>query len=97
MAKTWARAPSPCIGVCKFRDGQCIGCSMTQHEKKAFKRLKKKSRRRDFFARLVARLHAAARLDYWARMYRRKCDRKEVGCPLDKMAAAAQGAPARGA
>lgn len=88
MAKTWGRAPSPCIDVCKFRDaGQCVGCRMTKPEKRAFKRLKGKTARRAFFEALGGRLRAAGRFDYWARMYRRKCARKEAECPLDRMEA----------
>jgi len=86
MAGTWVAAPSPCVGVCKFREGgQCIGCAMTRPEKKRFKRLRGKAGRRPFFESLVARLRAGGRLDYWQRMYRRKCDRKGRPCPLDKL------------
>lgn len=90
MSGTWAKAPSPCIGVCKFREGHCVGFTMTKPEKKAFKRLKKKSRKRAFLEALVGRLRAAARPDYWTRMYRRKCDRKDLACPLDKMGSVAE-------
>lgn len=38
-----------------------------------------------FLARLAERLSGAGRLAYWARMYRRKCDRKGLACPLDEM------------
>ena len=90
MTKTWADAPSPCIDVCKFRDaGHCIGCAMTKLEKKAFKRLDKKSKKKDFFRTLADRLETAGRLPYWTRMYRRKCDRKDAPCPLDKLDRAA--------
>lgn len=90
MAKTFAKAPSPCISVCKFKiDGQCIGCRMTKPEKKRFKRLMDKSGKRAFFVMLVDRLQDRGRLDYWTRMYRRRCERKERPCPLDKLAAAA--------
>lgn len=86
MAKTWANAPSPCIDVCKFRDeGHCIGCLMTKPEKKLFKRLSKKRRKQAFFLVLRGRLEAAERFDYWARLYRRKCDRKDASCPLDAL------------
>ncbi len=86
MAKTWAKAPSPCIDVCKFRDeGTCIGCAMTKPEKKSFKRLEGKTEKRAFFLMLLQRLEARGRLDYWARMYRRRCERKERPCVLDKL------------
>ncbi len=86
MAKTWVNAPSPCVSVCKFREGgQCIACAMTKPERKRFKRLRRKSPRRDFFEALVARLRGLERLGYWSRMYRRKCERKGQACPLDKL------------
>ncbi|GGE13227.1 hypothetical protein GCM10011390_35380 [Aureimonas endophytica] len=86
MAKTWAKAPSPCISVCKFRDeGRCIGCQMTKPEKKRFKRLKGKAERRPFFEMLRERLVARDRYAYWSRMYRRRCLKKAADCPLDKL------------
>lgn len=86
MAGLWAKAPSPCIGVCKFRDdGHCIGCRMTKPEKKRFKRLKGKSGRKPFFAMLRERLVERERYAYWSRMYRRRCARKEAACVLDKL------------
>ena len=86
MAKTWALAPTPCVGVCKFDDdGRCLGCGMTKREKKASKTLRGKAQKRPFFELLVARLGELRRLRYWSRMYRRKCDRKGAPCPLDKL------------
>ncbi|MFD2236638.1 DUF1289 domain-containing protein [Aureimonas populi] len=85
-AKVWKKAPSPCIGVCKFRDeGRCLGCQMTRPEKKAFKRLKKKAHKMAFFHELMGRLEARGRLAYWTRMYRRRCERRERPCPLDRL------------
>lgn len=86
MAKRWADAPSPCIDICKFREGgRCIGCSMTKPEKKRFKRMAKKPEKKAFFAELVKRLDSMGRLKGWSRVYRRKCDRKNVPCPLDRV------------
>ena len=86
MAKTWVKAPSPCIDVCKFRDGgECIGCRMTKPEKKAFKRLAGKTAKKAFFLVLAERLEATGRYAYWSRMYRRRCERKDRPCPLDKL------------
>lgn len=85
-AKVWRKAPSPCIGVCKFKDGgRCIGCSMTKPEKKGFKRLKRKQAKKDFLAELLVRLEGSGRLAYWTRMYRRRCERKGRPCPLDRL------------
>ena len=87
MTKRWAKAPSPCIGVCKFsaEADTCIGCAMTRRDKKRFKRLEKKPKKKAFFRALVARLTARGRLSRWERVYRRKCDRKAVPCPLDRI------------
>lgn len=86
VAKTWAKAPSPCIDVCKFKDeGRCIGCAMTKPEKKRFKRLEGKSEKRDFLVMLLERLDGIGRRAYWERMYRRKCDKKDADCPIDKL------------
>ena len=89
MAKTWALAPTPCVGVCKFDgEGRCVGCAMTKREKKTCKKLRRKTQKRPFFQLLVVRLSGLRRLRYWSRMYRRKCDRKGVSCPLDKLGVA---------
>lgn len=58
---------------------------MTKPEKKAAKSMRAKSQKRPFIKTLAARLGAVGRLPYWARMYRRKCVRKGVACPLDKL------------
>ena len=86
MAKRWRDAPSPCIDICKYRDaGRCIGCGMTKPEKKSFKRLDGKAEKKAFFRQLVLRLGAMRRYDRWAHVYRRKCDRKDIPCPLDRL------------
>ena len=82
--KLWRKAPSPCVSVCKFRDeGQCIACRMTKSEKKRFKRLDGAKKRRAFFLQLAERLEEAGRWNYWSRMYRRRCERKDRAHPLD--------------
>ncbi|MCQ8781294.1 DUF1289 domain-containing protein [Mangrovibrevibacter kandeliae] len=89
MAKTWRDAPSPCIDVCKYkRQGRCIGCSMTKDEKKAFVRLEEKADKKAFFRMLVSRLEEQGGLAFWATAYRKKCERRDVPCPLDKLEAA---------
>ncbi|WP_294642057.1 DUF1289 domain-containing protein [uncultured Aureimonas sp.] len=88
MAKTFTKAPSPCVSVCKFKiEGQCIACRMTKPEKKRFKRLEGKGEKRAFLAMLSERLQAAGRYAYWSRMYRRRCEKKGRPCPLDKLEA----------
>ena len=44
-----AKAYSPCIDVCKYRDdGHCVGCSMTKVQKKISKNLKSKDKQIEF-------------------------------------------------
>lgn len=91
MSKTkkrrWRDAPSPCIGVCTYPGGVCKGCGMKKAEKKAFKRLSGKAERKPFLLALVRRLamRDARTLRRWALVYRRKCDKRGVPCPLDKV------------
>ena len=61
---------------------------MTKREKKNWKRLEAKRDKKTFLRGLLARLEAGGRAAYWCRMYRRKCERKGVPCPLDKLNAA---------
>ncbi|SKA32617.1 DUF1289 domain-containing protein [Consotaella salsifontis] len=86
MAKTWANAPSPCIDVCKYkRKGRCIGCGMTKDEKKAFGLLREKDAKKAFFRVLLDRLAEQGGAAFWATAYRRKCEKKGLPCPLDKL------------
>lgn len=85
MAKMWKKAPSPCVDVCKYKDaGHCLGCRMTKPEKKRFKKLGK-GEKKAFFLVLRERLEAVDRYGYWARMYRRRCEKKQRPCPLDRL------------
>jgi len=61
---------------------------MLKKEKKAFKKLRGKAERKPFLEGLVARLQAqkGKRLERWVSVYRRKCAKKDVPCPLDKIA-----------
>ncbi len=87
MTKTWKNAPSPCIDVCKYkRKGRCIACAMTKDEKSAFKRLDGKEDKKPFLEELVARLEEQGGLGFWAVAYRKKCEKRGVPCPLDKVA-----------
>ncbi|MGF1551587.1 MAG: DUF1289 domain-containing protein [Paracoccaceae bacterium] len=83
-----AKVPSPCIDVCKFKlDGHCIGCGMTKKQKKRFKDLDGKAAKRAFLADLMveqARLGIKTR--GWEKGYRKRCAKKGVECPLDRLA-----------
>ena len=75
--------PSPCVDVCKYRkNGLCIGCAMTEREKKAFKTLEGKARRRAFLAALIARQAETGDFRHWQKAYARKCRKKGVAAPL---------------
>ncbi len=85
--RRWRDAPSPCIDICKYPGGICKGCGMTKPEKKAWKRLSGKAARRPFLMTIMARLAdmEGQRLERWQRVYRRKCARKNVPSPLERM------------
>lgn len=80
------KVPSPCIDVCKFkRAGHCIGCSMTKEQKKIFKSGCSDPVEQIGF--IVAQQRILGRFKHWERAYRRKCDKKDVPCPLDMVGA----------
>ncbi|RFC64429.1 DUF1289 domain-containing protein [Fulvimarina endophytica] len=86
MASVWRKAPSPCISICKRPGGgACIGCGMTKREKKDFKKSRKKGERKKLFRTIMARLDETGRLARWKHVYRRRCEKKEAPCPLDKL------------
>lgn len=71
------KLPSPCIGVCKFRDGgHYITCSMTQPQKHGFRRIEGRKGRRAFLTMLTAQQELLGRYRAWAKAYRRKCEKK---------------------
>lgn len=77
------KVPSPCIDVCKFkRAGHCIGCSMTKPQKKQFKKLDGKKAKRKFVLELYEQQQELGKYRHWEPIYRRKCDKKNVDCPI---------------
>ncbi len=83
MAK---KVPSPCIGICKFRDeGHCIGCGQTKKQKKTFKTLRSKKKRQKHLKALLNQQRRLGGRPRWERVYRRRCAKKGVDCPLDTM------------
>lgn len=75
--------PSPCISVCKFRrEGHCIGCSMTKRQKKTFKKLDGKKKRRKFITALLEQQAALGKYRHWAIAYQKKCRKKGVESPI---------------
>lgn len=79
------KIPSPCIDVCKFKlAGHCTGCGMTKKQKKKFKRLDGKKRKRRFIAELQVQQQSVGLKTNWERAYRRRCAKKGVDCPIDR-------------
>lgn len=75
------KVPSPCIDVCKFkREGHCIGCSMTEKDKKRFKKLDGKKEKKRFVVELVERQLRMGRYKHWLPAYQRKCRKKGIDC-----------------
>lgn len=83
-----SKIPSPCIDVCKYKlkGGHCIGCAMTKRQKSTWKGLDAKKAKRKFLAELVAQqAELGGKFKAWAIAYRRKCAKKGIACPLDKL------------
>lgn len=80
----WAAAPSPCVDVCKYkRQGRCIGCSMTEEEKRSFPRFGGGEAKKAFIEALIGRLAGTTRNPaFWVMAYRRKCEMEGVECPI---------------
>jgi len=60
---------------------------MLKSEKRSFKQLKGKSQRKPFLEMLVGRLALQKNntLARWEMVYRRKCAKRNVPCPLDRL------------
>lgn len=64
---------------------------MLKKEKKRFKKLSGKEERRPFLEALISRLkeqdskNDSNRLERWVRIYSRKCAKKDVPNPLEKL------------
>ncbi|MEL6374644.1 MAG: DUF1289 domain-containing protein [Pseudomonadota bacterium] len=78
------KVPSPCVDVCKFKlNGHCLGCGMTKRQKKSFKKLDGKKKKRIFLRQLIDQQADIGLKANWLRSYRRKCDKKGIEFPLD--------------
>lgn len=74
MTETSATVPSPCIDICKYsRRGHCIGCSMTQAQKRLFTGLKKPEQRAEFLQMIREQQALMGRYEGWEEAYRQKC------------------------
>ena len=72
-----AKNKSPCIGICKFyRDGHCIGCSMTKSQKSISKKIREPRQREDFLASLVMQQNELGGYESWELKYRQKINAK---------------------
>lgn len=84
------KIPSPCIDVCNFKNaGHCTGCGMTKKQKKKFKRLDGKKAKRRFIEALLAQQAEVGLKANWERAYRRRCEKKGVNCPIDRVSSTA--------
>nr|WP_116133940.1 DUF1289 domain-containing protein [Tropicimonas sp. IMCC34043] len=65
--------PSPCIDQCSFRRrGHCVGCSMTQAQKRLFQGLKKRDQRAAFIDMIIEQQLRLGRYDHWPGAYKEK-------------------------
>ena len=72
-----SKKTSPCIGICKFyRDGHCIGCSMTKSQKSISKNIREPREREDFLASLVMQQNELGGYESWELQYRQKIKAK---------------------
>ena len=68
-----SKKTTPCIGICKFyRDGHCIGCSMTKLQKSISKKLREPREKDDFLASLVMQQNELGGYESWELKYRQK-------------------------
>ncbi|WOI56693.1 DUF1289 domain-containing protein [Palleronia sp. LCG004] len=90
-----AKTATPCIDVCKFRrDGaagkHCIGCSMTEAQKKISKKQKKPREAAAFVALVVAQQNVMGGYTHWRDAFVKRCVKKGrpvpdcVGGPASK-------------
>lgn len=74
MNKTAVFPPSPCLAICTYtRRGHCIGCSMTQAQKRLFNGLKAHSHREEFIEMIRDQQSRMGGYDGWEAPYRKKC------------------------
>ena len=89
--EAWNAAPSPCVGVCKYRGpkDRCIACAMTRGDKGRFKLIVRAGGggtiRRRFIVRTVRRLARQGGLMAWIRAYRAKCIKQGAGDVLNDL------------
>lgn len=82
MMNVPVQVPSPCIDICKYsRRGHCVGCSMTQAQKRLFGGLKSLDQRADFVQMIRDQQDMMGRYDHWEASYSRKCHRVSAGEP----------------
>lgn len=82
-----AKIPSPCIDICKDRDGVCIACGRTKKEEKAWKYADGEREKLALLRQCVEKTGMIGTRAFWEREYRRKCEKKGLECPLDWLSA----------
>jgi len=88
-----SKVPSPCIDVCKYKaNGHCIGCSMTEKQKKAFKKLDGEKRKLAFLGDLLRQQATLGDFRHWHKAYARKCRKKGEPNPVERLTEGAEAA-----
>ncbi len=73
------KIPSPCIDVCKYKfKKDCIGCSMTKHQKKLFKKLKSSENKKKFIKLIYNQQKIFGKFKHWEKIYQKKCNKKGI-------------------
>ena len=74
MTRIAARPPSPCLAICTYtRRGHCVGCSMTQAQKRLFSGLKSQMQREEFIQMIRDQQDRMGGYLNWEAEYGEKC------------------------
>lgn len=79
------KIPSPCVGVCKDRRGDCIACGRDKGAEKAWKKAESRMEKLRLIAECRRKTEVIGTRGFWEKEYRRKCAKKELPCPLDEL------------
>ncbi len=88
MSKTH-KIPSPCVDICKDKHGVCIACGRSKSDQRAWKDADTRDEKLALIARCAVQTGEVGTRVFWEREYRRKCQKKGVPCPLDRLHKAA--------
>ncbi len=77
------KIPSPCIDICEYRAGTCVGCGRTKKQKKEWKSADTPEEQLALVRECADSAREFGVYGLWEREYRRKCRKKGVAFPLD--------------